>query len=363
MSAIAGSAKGPGDGAVRNALQIRALDVVFGPTRAQPQALQMLDTGHDREAIREATGITCGVIDANLDVPEGSILVLMGLSGSGKSSLLRAVNGLNASARGRIEVRAGEGWSDVRSLRGAALRALRRRSLAMVFQQFALLPWASVADNVGFGLSVRGESKAVQRKAVDRQLELVGLSDWRDAPIASLSGGMQQRVGLARAFATDADILLMDEPYSALDPLIREQLQGELLELQARLGRTVLFVSHDLDEALRLGDRIAIMEGGRIVQIGTPDDIVFRPADDYVARFVRHVNPLSVLSAATVMRPVEHGFGDERRAVAPDCPVRELLQMAAHSPAPISVVEDGRSIGVVSREDLLGALGGLERAG
>jgi len=343
--------------AVRNALQIRDLDVLFGPRRAQDRALAMLDAGEQRDAIRDATGITCGVIDANLDVPEGSILVLMGLSGSGKSSLLRAVNGLNASARGSIDVRSGETWSDVRTLRGASLRALRRRSLAMVFQQFGLLPWASVADNVAFGLSVRGESKAAQRVAVDRQLELVGLSDWRDAPIASLSGGMQQRVGLARAFATEADILLMDEPYSALDPLIREQLQSELLELQARLGRTVLFVSHDLDEALRLGDRIAIMEAGRIVQIGTPDDIVFRPADDYVARFVRHVNPLSVLSAATVMRPVEHGFGDERRSVRPDCPVRELLTLAAQSPAPISVVEDGRAIGVVSREDLLSVLG------
>lgn len=340
-----------------NALEIRELDVLFGPKRTRARALAMLDEGAGRDAIREATATTCGVIGANLDVPAGSILVLMGLSGSGKSSLLRAVNGLNASARGSIHVRNGDASDDICTLDRRALRAVRRRSLAMVFQSFGLLPWASVADNVGFGLSVRGESASVRREAIDRQLAMVGLSEWRDAPIASLSGGMQQRVGLARAFATEADILLMDEPYSALDPLIREQLQGELLELQARLGRTVLFVSHDLDEALRLGDRIAIMEGGRIVQIGTADDIVFRPADDYVARFVRHVNPLSVLSAATVMRPVEHGFADERRSVAPDTPVRQLLTMAAESPAPIGVVQDGRAVGVVAREDLLAALG------
>jgi len=341
-----------------NALEIRHLDVLFGPKRGRARALAMLDEGADRDAIREATATTCGVIDANLDVPAGSILVLMGLSGSGKSSLLRAVNGLNASARGSIHVRSGDADDDICTLDRRALRAVRRRSLAMVFQSFGLLPWASVADNVGFGLAVRGESAAVRRQAVDRQLELVGLSEWRDAPIASLSGGMQQRVGLARAFATDADILLMDEPYSALDPLIREQLQGELLELQARLGRTVLFVSHDLDEALRLGDRIAIMEGGRIVQIGTSDDIVFRPADDYVARFVKHVNPLSVLTAATLMRPVEHGFADERRSVSHDTPVRELLAMAAESPAPIGVLQAGRAVGVVAREDLLAALSG-----
>ena len=351
---------------VGNAIEVRALDVLFpdqkGGRRAKAAAcaaaLQALDSGNSRDTVRDTTGVVPGVINANLDVPTGSIVVLMGLSGSGKSSLLRAVNGLNPSARGSIRISSGEGAIDVCALGPRALRAVRRRSLAMVFQQFGLLPWATVAENVGFGLAVRGESRTQRQKIVARQLELVGLQEWADAPIASLSGGMQQRVGLARAFATEADILLMDEPFSALDPLIREHLQTELLELQARLGRTILFVSHDLDEALKLGSQIAIMEGGRIVQIGTADDIVFRPATDYVARFVRHVNPLSVLSANTVMRPVDELPHPSARVVARDCPVRELLVLASEDKAPIAVVEQGCVVGIVERADVLRALSG-----
>jgi glycine betaine/proline transport system ATP-binding protein len=172
----------------------------------------------------------------------------------------------------------------------------------MVFQQFGLLPWRSVRDNVGFGLELRGEPAASRKRIVDEQLELVGLSQWAERHVSELSGGMQQRVGLARAFATNADILLMDEPFSALDPLIRGKLQDELLALQARVKKTILFVSHDLDEALKLGDHITILEGGRIVQTGTAEDIVVRPANDYVAEFVTHMNPLSVLTGSMVMR-------------------------------------------------------------
>jgi glycine betaine/proline transport system ATP-binding protein len=172
----------------------------------------------------------------------------------------------------------------------------------MVFQQFALLPWRSVRDNVGLGLELRGEAVEERRRIIDEQLELVGLSQWADRAVAELSGGMQQRVGLARAFATNADILLMDEPFSALDPLIRRKLQDELLALQARVKKTILFVSHDLDEALKLGDRISILEGGRIVQTGTAEDIVLRPSNAYVAEFVQHMNPLTVLTGAMVMR-------------------------------------------------------------
>lgn len=349
--------------AAGNAIEVRGLTVLFGGSggsRARAAshvaALAELDRGANRDAIREATGVVPGVIDADLDVPAGSIVVLMGLSGSGKSSLLRAVNGLNDSARGAIRIATDEGTVDVCSLKLRALRGVRRRSLAMVFQQFGLLPWATVAENVGFGLAVRGESRARRQEIVGQQLELVGLTEWADAPIASLSGGMQQRVGLARAFATDADILLMDEPFSALDPLIREHLQTELLELQGRLGRTILFVSHDLDEALRLGSHIAIMQAGRIVQIGTSEDIVFRPATEYVARFVRHVNPLSVLSAQTVMRPTEQLGTASGRTVHRSCPVRELLTMAAEDASPVIVVDGGQAVGVVEREDLLRAL-------
>ena len=366
------------------AISLRDVDVLFGPRRAHAEALRRLDAGEDRDAVREATGVVAGVVGASLEVAPGEIVVLMGLSGSGKSSLLRTVNGLNVAARGSIRVASGPTGAgdavEVRGLKGRALRELRRRSLAMVFQQFGLLPWASVAENVGFGLSVRGEPKAEARRRVAEQLELVGLADWADAPIASLSGGMQQRVGLARAFATEAGILLMDEPYSALDPLIRERLQDELLALQARLGRTILFVSHDLDEAIRIGDRICLMHDGRLLQSGTAEDIVFRPATEHVARFVRGVNPLDVLNAGMLMRAATGGEGAgggtrapgaaggtgdvEAGPVAapavpvarPATPVEALLRQAASSDAPIEVREGGRLLGTVERADLLGAL-------
>lgn len=346
-----------------HAIEIRHLDVLFGARSKQlkTHALAALDRGEGRDAIRENLGVVAGVVDASLDVPAGEIVVLMGLSGSGKSSLLRAVNGLNPSARGQIRVSTSDGVLDVCKLSGRSLRQLRRRSLAMVFQHFGLLPWASVAENVGFGLSVRGDSRSAQESIIKRQLELVGLDEWADAPISSLSGGMQQRVGLARAFATEADILLMDEPFSALDPLIREHLQTELLDLQATLGRTILFVSHDLDEALRLGSRIAIMDGGRIVQYGTPDDIVFRPANNYVERFVQHVNPLSVLTAATVMCSITDADSTSGQHVPIDSSVRDLLVIAADNADPLIVVRDERAVGIIKRESLLLALAQAQR--
>ena len=382
------------------AIALEGVDVLFGPRRRRPDALARLDAGEGRDTVREATGVVAGVVGASLEVAPGEIVVLMGLSGSGKSSLLRTVNGLNEAARGSIRVaggrgRAGEGEGgavvEVRGLRGRALRDLRRRSLAMVFQQFGLLPWATVAENVGFGLAVRGEPKGEVRRRVAEQLELVGLAGWADAPIASLSGGMQQRVGLARAFATEAGILLMDEPYSALDPLIRERLQDELLELQARLGRTILFVSHDLDEAIRIGDRICLMHDGRIVQTGTAEDIVFRPATAHVARFVRGVNPLDVLTAGTLLR-AGGGDGDDPKAgggssrvapadvpradieagpvaapavpvARPGTPIGPLLAQAAASDVPIEVREGDRTVGAIGRADLLAALArGASRA-
>jgi glycine betaine/proline transport system ATP-binding protein len=200
---------------------------------------------------------------------------------------------------------------NVASCDGGTLRRLRRRRIAMVFQQFGLLPWRSVRANVGLGLELRGDSREQQRQLVDEKLELVGLSQWADRPVAELSGGMQQRVGLARAFATDADILLMDEPFSALDPLIRSRLQDELLSLQARVHKTILFVTHDMNEALRLGNQISILDGGRIVQTGTVSDIVTRPCNDYVAAFVRHMNPLTVLTAEMVMQPLAELHGEQ----------------------------------------------------
>jgi glycine betaine/proline transport system ATP-binding protein len=293
---------------MNTALEFSDVDILFsaGPGRRGAallkQALTALDAGSTRSEIAAKFGVVVGMAGANLKVERGEISVLMGLSGSGKSTLLRAANGIAAVTRGRVLVNDGANVIDVAACDATTLRRVRRRCIAMVFQQFALLPWRSVRDNVGFGLELRGESSANRRRIIDAQLELVGLAQWGERAVAELSGGMQQRVGLARAFATDADILLMDEPFSALDPLIRRKLQDELLMLQERVKKTILFVSHDLDEALKLGDHISMLESGRIVQTGSAEDIVLRPGNAYVAEFVQHMNPLNVLTGAMVMR-------------------------------------------------------------
>ena len=285
-----------------SAVNFENVDVVFGDDTRR--ALELLDQGGDRSQILADTKQVVAVHDASLAIEEGELCVLMGLSGSGKSSLLRCVNGLNPITRGRVLVNDGDETVDIGSCSAHTLRRLRMNRVSMVFQQFALMPWRTIRENVGLGLELRGIARAERRRIVDEKLALVQLDAWADKYPRELSGGMQQRVGLARAFATDADILLMDEPFSALDPLIRNHLQDELLELQRRLRKTIIFVSHDLDEALKIGNRIAIMESGRIVQIGTPEDIVTRPANAYVANFVANVNPLNVLRGATLMAPL-----------------------------------------------------------
>jgi glycine betaine/proline transport system ATP-binding protein len=290
------------------ALQFKHVDIVFAQDRAAQRNLgaarDALRGGASRADVTTTWGIVAGIVDANLEVARGDIAVLMGLSGSGKSTLLRAANGLNRVTGGEVRLMDGSQSVDVANCTAAELRRVRRRRIAMVFQQFGLLPWRSVRDNVGLGLELRGDPPAERKRQVDEKLELVGLSQWADRSVAELSGGMQQRVGLARAFATDADILLMDEPFSALDPLIRSRLQDELLALQSKVRKTILFVTHDLDEALRIGNQISILEGGRIVQTGAPRDIVMRPANDYVAAFVQHMNLLTMLTGEQVMRPV-----------------------------------------------------------
>jgi glycine betaine/proline transport system ATP-binding protein len=291
------------------ALAFESVDILFTGLEGRKReaaikaALASLDQGGSRAEIQAVTGVVVGVAGASLSIEQGEISVLMGLSGSGKSTLLRAANGLNRVTRGRVLVSEGDRSVDVAHCDAASLRRLRRGRIAMIFQQFGLLPWRTVRENVGLGLELRGEPAADRRRIVDEKLELVGLTQWADRYGHELSGGMQQRVGLARAFATDAGILLMDEPFSALDPLIRSKLQDELRSLQQRVRKSILFVTHDLDEALRLGDRISIMEGGRILQSGTSADIMLRPATAHVAEFVRHVNPLSVLNGSVVMRP------------------------------------------------------------
>ena len=283
-------------------VDFRHVDIIFGP---QPgTALDLLDRGEERAAILERTGHVVGVADASIAIEEGEICVLMGLSGSGKSTLLRCVNRLNKATRGEVLIADDGGPIDVARCDPTTLQRLRTHRIAMVFQQFALLPWRTVAENVGFGLELRGMAKAERDQVVADKLKLVGLEQWQGKYAHELSGGMQQRVGLARAFATDADILLMDEPFSALDPLIRTRLQDELLDLQRKLKKTIIFVSHDLDEAMKLGSHISIMEAGRIVQYGEPEDIVLNPSNDYVADFVAHMNPLNVLTGTSLMTPM-----------------------------------------------------------
>jgi glycine betaine/proline transport system ATP-binding protein len=282
------------------AVDFKNVDIMFGPDTRD--ALAMVDKGATRNEILEKTGNVLGCAGASLTVNEGEISVLMGLSGSGKSTLLRAVNRLNIVSRGQVLVREGDKMVDVVSCDEPTLRRLRQKNVAMVFQQFGLLPWRTVEENVGLGLELAGMPEAERKERVARQLKLVHLDQWARKYAHELSGGMQQRVGLARAFATEAPILLMDEPFSALDPLIRTKLQDELLQLQATLKKTIIFVSHDLEEALKIGSHITIMEGGRIVQTGAPEDIVLRPANDYVRDFIANVNPLSVLTAWNVMR-------------------------------------------------------------
>jgi glycine betaine/proline transport system ATP-binding protein len=330
------------------AVRFDKVSIVFGdhPDRALP----LMDAGQNRAEIQQATGQVLGVHDCSLDVAEGEILVLMGLSGSGKSTLLRAVNGLNPVCRGAVHVSDGNGLVDVTHADAQTLRRIRLSRVAMVFQQFGLLPWRTVRENVGLGLELAGMSPADRRARVDAQLQLVNLAQWADRKVGELSGGMQQRVGLARAFATEAPILLMDEPFSALDPLIRAKLQDELLDLQAKLKRTIVFVSHDLDEAFKLGNRIALMEGGRIVQCGTAREIIANPVSDYVADFVAHMNPLSVLTARDVMGPVD---GPDGVAVDAETPVKDVMEALRHGTVALSVTEKGRPIGTIRAADVM----------
>lgn len=383
-------------------LTVRHLTKIFGP---EPRAaLRRLAEGAGRQDLL-ATGHVVGVHDVTLRVEPGEFLVIMGLSGSGKSTLLRCINRL-------IEQTAGEVLLDGEAITAASptrLRHLRRR-LGMVFQRFALLPHRTVLENAAFGLEIQGVGEAERLRRAQEALEQVGLAAWRNHRPDELSGGMQQRVGLARALATNPAVLLMDEPFSALDPLIRAELQHELLDLQERLQKTILFITHDLDEALTLGNRVAIMMEGRIVQLGRPEEILQRPANDFVRQFVQAVDRSKVLTASAIMQPpgtvarVDHGprkalremerlgsssifvVGPGRRlhglltaeaaveaaregagslagrlqeavTVDPDTPLRDLLPLAAQTSVPLAVVDgEGRLVGLIPRVAILAAL-------
>ncbi|HEX77835.1 MAG TPA: glycine betaine/L-proline ABC transporter ATP-binding protein [Dehalococcoidia bacterium] len=268
---------------------------IFGPN---PQKLiASLDHNKSKEEVLAETGNVIAVKDVSLEIREGETFVIMGLSGSGKSTLIRCINRLVEPTAGTIIV----DGKEISSLSQAELREFRRKKMSMVFQHFGLLPHRNVLDNVAFGLEVQGVPKVRRRELAFQTLQLVGLKGWENSKISELSGGMQQRVGLARALAVEPEILLMDEPFSALDPLIRRQMQDEFLNMRSALNKTVLFITHDLNEALKLGDRIAIMKDGEIIQLGTSEDIVLRPVDNYVAEFVRDVSKSKVLTAQTVM--------------------------------------------------------------
>jgi glycine betaine/proline transport system ATP-binding protein len=336
----------------RPAVEFDRVSIVFGDNPGR--ALPLMDQQKTRAEVQQATGQVLGVHDCSLTVAEGEILVLMGLSGSGKSTLLRGVNALNPVVRGEVRVLENDQMVSVTKANPETLRRLRATRIAMVFQQFGLLPWRTVRENVGLGLELAGLTPEARKPKVDAQLELVNLSQWAERKVGDLSGGMQQRVGLARAFVTDAPILLMDEPFSALDPLIRSKLQDELLDLQAKLKRTIVFVSHDLDEAFKIGNRIALMEGGRIVQCGTAREIIANPVSEYVADFVAHMNPLGVLTARDVMEAGE--AKPTTRSLAAETPVRDIMGLMSQGVTEMVVTENGRNLGLIRTASLMAKL-------
>ncbi|MFE7319067.1 glycine betaine/L-proline ABC transporter ATP-binding protein [Streptomyces sp. NPDC057555] len=349
-------------------LQAEHLYKVFG--RRPEDAVRKLQAGAGREELR-ADGTTAAVIDASIEVDEGQIFVVMGLSGSGKSTLLRMLNGLLEPTAGTVRF----DGQDLTSLKPKELRAVRSRKISMVFQHFALFPHRSVLENAAYGLEVQGVARAERERRATEALELAGLKGWEKSWPDELSGGMQQRVGLARALATDADLLLMDESFSALDPLIRRDMQDQLLELQKTLKKTIVFITHDLNEAMRLGDKIAVMRDGRIVQTGSAEDILVRPANDYVASFIQDVDRSRVLTAGAVMAEVgtvlgmtapdgaKLGTAAQFRAAAPatvgaDTPLAELFGACATSAVPVAVTDErGELAGAVTAERLLAVLG------
>lgn len=393
-----------------NAVEIQNLTVIYGNN---PElALSMINKGYDNDAIRKKTKQVVGVRNISFTVEPGEVFVIMGLSGSGKSTLLRCLNALNRPSSGDIII-AGQ---SIVNLDKKGITELRRHKVSMIFQNFALLPHRSVAGNVAYGLEIQGVPAAKRFNLIQNALTMVGLEEWADSYPHQLSGGMQQRVGIARALATDAEILLMDEPFSALDPLIRQEMQDELIALQQKLHKTVIFITHDLDEALKIGDHIALMKDGEIVQLGDPEEILLNPATDYVARFVENVDRSKALSASAVMvrahtitypregpmvalrrmerlgisgifvadrsqhllgylsaedadrlsqrheRTLEEYMQTDVPTVSPDTLLYDLLDTMAHTPIPIAVVnDDGQLLGTLVRGSVIAGLAGERR--
>jgi glycine betaine/proline transport system ATP-binding protein len=322
---------------------------VFGPHAERIIGTPAADLS--RAELREQTGCITAVRDVSFQVWPGEVFVVMGLSGSGKSTLVRTLVRLIEPTAGRVRI-AGQ---DVTAASAEQLRALRRGTVAMVFQHFGLLSHRRVIENVAFGLEVKGVSKQERTARAQQMIELVGLSGFENQYPDQLSGGMQQRVGLARAFALDPQVLLFDEPFSALDPLIRRDMQDEVIRLQAETGKTMVFITHDLAEALRLGDRIMMMRDGAVVQLGTPEQLVGAPADDYVRNFVRDVPRSNVLTLRWIMRPPAAGDDMTGAAVPVETIVRDAVPMVAASDRPLRAVAEGKVVGMVDRVAVLNA--------
>lgn len=339
------------------AIDAKGVWKVFGDR--SKEALKAIHAeGLTKAQVLERYNCVVGVADASFEIEKGELFCVMGLSGSGKSTLVRHVNRLLEPTDGQILI----GGEDVMGLNPEGLRDLRNRRVAMVFQNFGLMPHRTVRDNVAMPLEIRGTGKARRWEEADRVLELVELSGWEDKYAHELSGGMQQRVGLARAIAADPEILLMDEPFSALDPLIRKQLQDQFMELSHKLNKTTMFITHDLDEAIRIGHRIAIMKDGRIVQIGTPEEIILNPADGYVADFVAGISKLNMIFAHAVMKPVEefeahHGeVPTDAKEAHPDMDLSDLMNLCVDGHGVVAVTQDGKTVGVINRAGLIRAI-------
>jgi glycine betaine/proline transport system ATP-binding protein len=343
---------GPSTGAANGEPLVRAEGIwkIFGP--GADKIVGTPDAELSRAELRAKTGCIAAVRDVSIDIKPGEVFVVMGLSGSGKSTLVRTLIRLIEPTAGKITITG----RDVMAADAGQLRELRRHTVSMVFQHFGLLAHRRVVDNVAFGLEIQGMSKAERLARASEVLTLVGLEDAANQFPDQLSGGMQQRVGLARAFAVDPKLMLYDEPFSALDPLIRRDMQDEVCRLQEETGKTMLFITHDLPEALRLGDRIAIMRDGAIVQLGTPEELVGSPADDYVANFVRDIPRTHVLTLRWIMRDPKPG----EETGGPELPVatkvNDAVPMAASTDGPIRAVENGRCVGIVDRVSILEAM-------
>jgi len=334
-------------------ISVRDLWKVFGPKAERVVGSEEL-TALSRRDLLKLTGCTAAVRDVTFDVAPGEVFVVMGLSGSGKSTLVRCLTRLIEPTAGAV-VFDGE---DIATVDERRLRELRRNKFAMVFQHFGLLPHRRVIENVAFGLEIRGVGKAARRNKAAEVVELVGLAGYEDAYPDELSGGMQQRVGLARALAVDPEVMLFDEPFSALDPLIRRDMQQEVIRLHREVGKTMVFITHDLSEALKLGDRILIMRDGDMVQIGTGDELVGAPADDYVADFVRDVPKANVLTLRWIMRPPKADDQLDGPELGPEVVVREATRAVLAAEKPVKVVADGELLGMVGDEEILAVIAG-----